>query len=123
MVDERNWGSKPFCFINAWVFPQDFLKEVKRVWETTKVERWAGYVIMEKLRTLKLALKIWNVEVFGNVDTKLKEAEDELHGLDLIAEGRSLNIGECSRWKEVNEIIWKLRKRKEWLWLQKSRMD
>lgn len=78
---------------------------------------------MSKLRSLKLALKKWNNDVFGNVESKLKEAEEELHNLDLMAESRNLNEMEITRKKEALGLIWQIQKRKEWLWLQKSRLD
>ncbi|KAL7161405.1 hypothetical protein ACSBR2_041963 [Camellia fascicularis] len=83
MEDDRNWGPKPFKFINAWLLHPNFLHEVRKVWDSTRVHGWASYIIMEKLRALKVALKRWNVEVFGDVDSNLKEAESELHALDL----------------------------------------
>ncbi|XP_028085946.1 uncharacterized protein LOC114286917 [Camellia sinensis] len=57
MEDDRNWGPKPFKFINAWVLHPDFLDEAKRAWESSGVQGWACYIIMEKLRVLKVALK------------------------------------------------------------------
>ncbi|KAL7231083.1 hypothetical protein ACSBR2_009369 [Camellia fascicularis] len=53
----------------------------------------------------------------------MQEAETELHSLDLQSELRELDEVEKGRRKEVRDVIWKLRKRKEWMWVQKSRMD
>lgn len=99
--DVRNWGPKPFKFINAWVLHPKFLDEVKRVWESTAVHGWACFTIMAKLRALKVALKIWNVDVFGLVDSNLQVAESELHSLDLQSESRELDAVEQGRQKEV----------------------
>ncbi|XP_028082409.1 uncharacterized protein LOC114283731 [Camellia sinensis] len=81
--DNRDWGPKPFRFMNCWVLHSDFLP------------------MAEKLRL----------------------AEEEFHQLDLIAESRELSVGESSRRAELKELIWKLSKRAEWFWLQKSRQD
>ncbi|XP_028060848.1 uncharacterized protein LOC114264432 [Camellia sinensis] len=121
--DDRDWGPKPFKFLNAWVLHPSFLKEVEKVWVGTQVEGWAGFRIMVKLRTLKQALKIWNVEVFGHVESKLQEAEAELHSWDLTAEERNLVEVEVRQKIEIRNEVWKLRKRLEWLWLQKSRLN
>lgn len=83
MEDDRNWGPKPFKFINAWVLHPKFLVEANKVWDSTNVQGWASYIIMEKLRVLKIALKKWNTKVFGDVEAKLKEVESELHSIDL----------------------------------------
>lgn len=76
---------------------------------------------MKKLGNLKAHLKRWNCEVFGNIDEKLKQAEDELHEWDLIAEGRNLQDAEIKKRVEIRKLVWDLSKKKEWLWLQKSR--
>lgn len=55
--DERDWGPKPFRFINAWVLHPMFMKELKKAWEGSSVREWAGYIVMSKLRSLKMALK------------------------------------------------------------------
>ncbi|KAF5934675.1 hypothetical protein HYC85_030846 [Camellia sinensis] len=41
-----------------------------------------------KLKALKLALKRWNMEVFGNVESKLKATDEEAHAPDLAAKER-----------------------------------
>lgn len=76
-----------------------------------------------KLRKLRLILKKWNTEVFGNVTHSIKEAKDELHKLDLLAELRDLSEGEAQRRREIRQEVWSLNKKYEWMWLQKSRMN
>ena len=95
------WGPKPFRFINVCVLHPMFIKELKKAWEGSNVRGWAGYIVMSKLRLLKMALKKWNSEVSGNVESKLKEGEDELHKLDLKAESTNLNEMETTRRKEL----------------------
>lgn len=87
------------------------------------MEGGAGFRIMVKLRSLKQALKIWNVEVFGHVESKLKAAEAELHSWDLTAEERDLVEDEVRKKIEIRNEVWMLRKRLEWIWLQKSRLS
>ncbi|XP_028114676.1 uncharacterized protein LOC114312615 [Camellia sinensis] len=55
------------------------------------------------MKELKLALKQWNSEVFGNINTKLKQAEDELHQIDLVEKVRELVEAEKARRREVSE--------------------
>ncbi|KAL7186017.1 hypothetical protein ACSBR2_027885 [Camellia fascicularis] len=123
MEDERDWGPKPFRFLNAWVLYPTFLDKVKSVWEDTQVDRWAGLRLKVKLKALKEALKVWNIEVFRNVEYKLKEVENAIHVLDLAADERPLNDIEISKRREVKGEIRKLRKMKEWIWVQKSRVN
>ncbi|KAL7175699.1 hypothetical protein ACSBR2_029314 [Camellia fascicularis] len=120
--DDRDWGYKPFKFINAWTKHPTFLAEVKKIWEDTQVTRWARFRLMRKLYFLRNHLRVWNREVFGNIDANLKSAEQELHEWDLKAESRSLDVLEITRRREVRCQVWQLNRNKERLWHQKSRM-
>lgn len=55
----------------------------------------------EKLKVLKIELKKWNKEVFGNVDSKVKSLESDISGLDTLAE-----------WVGLSEDKVKLRRKK-----------
>ncbi|XP_028065848.1 uncharacterized protein LOC114268811 [Camellia sinensis] len=122
MENERDWGPKPFRFINAWCLHPKFKEAVKNCWEGTKVSGWASYKLLKKLGNLRVHLRRWNCEVFGNLDEQLKQAEDEIHEWDLKAEERILHDSEIKRRAEVRSLAWDLSKKKEWLWHQKSRM-
>ncbi|CAL5361639.1 unnamed protein product [Camellia sinensis] len=123
MEDGRDWGPKPFRFINAWTSHPQFKKEVEKVWEEVQIQGWASFRIMIKLKRLRAYLRRWNMEVFGNIDDLLKQAEDELHEWDLKAESRSLLEPEVNRRREIRSQVWQLSRSKERMWLQKSRMS
>ncbi|XP_028079578.1 uncharacterized protein LOC114281323 [Camellia sinensis] len=123
LEDGRDWGPKPFRFINAWILHPGFSFIIKKSWEESVFSGWAGFVIVMKLRNLKLDLKEWNTEVFGNVSYSLKKAQEELHEWDLVAESRDLGVNEIARKREVRRLVWSLSKKEEWMWLQKSRLD
>lgn len=74
------------------------------------------------MKILKEVIRKWNVEVYGNLTLNIKKAEEELHVLDLAAETRILDELEINRRKVVRDELWKLSRRNEWLWLQKSRL-
>ncbi|XP_028079407.1 uncharacterized protein LOC114281149 [Camellia sinensis] len=74
-------------------------------WSKCRVEGWAGFKCLMKLKTLKLALKQWNGEVFGKVETRLKNVEDEAHALDLLAEERSLLGSEINSRNYLSSIL------------------
>ncbi|KAL7255365.1 hypothetical protein ACSBR1_009508 [Camellia fascicularis] len=86
-------------------------------------KRSGGRSMNRKMKELKLALKQWNSEVFGNVNTKLKKVEEELHEIDLVAEVRDLEDDKKVRRKEVQVEVWRLSRMVEWMWLQKSRLN
>ncbi|XP_028058200.1 uncharacterized protein LOC114262057 [Camellia sinensis] len=76
---------------------------------------------MKKLGNLRSHLKMWNCEVFGNIDEQLKQAEAEHHDWAIKAKGKNLLEHEVKKIKEVRRLVWELNK-KEWLWNQKSRL-
>ncbi|XP_028081019.1 uncharacterized protein LOC114282522 [Camellia sinensis] len=101
----------------------DFIIIIIKIWAESHINGWAGFKYVRKLRSLKAALKGWNLEVFGKVDFKLKQLEEEIHDLDLVAEQRLLTDTERSKLREVKGEAWNLSKMVEWLWLQKSRAN
>ncbi|XP_028102144.1 uncharacterized protein LOC114301374 [Camellia sinensis] len=121
--DGRDWGPRPFRFINAWTLHPKFGEVMKKSWEDYAITGWVGFVIINKLKALRSVLKKWNVEVFGNVTHSLKTADEELHAIDLVAESRNLERNEAVRRREVRKEVWSLRRREEWLWRQKSRVN
>ncbi|XP_028059460.1 uncharacterized protein LOC114263159 [Camellia sinensis] len=63
-----------------------------------------------KLKSLKSALKKWNIDMFGNVENKLKATEEEAHVLDLVAEERPLSADELARRRVLHGDAWKMNK-------------
>ncbi|XP_028103474.1 uncharacterized protein LOC114302620 [Camellia sinensis] len=61
MEDERDWGPKPFRIENAWFLHKNFHSFGENSWKETAVVGWAGYILLKKLKTLKIGLKKWNV--------------------------------------------------------------
>ncbi|CAL5344867.1 unnamed protein product [Camellia sinensis] len=123
MEEERDWGPRPFRFINAWLLHHQFSTFFEKVWKEARVDGWVGFILQSKLKLLREALRNWNREVFGDVSAKLKNAEEELNKLDLLAETRALVDSEKARRNVVNSEVWKLSRRAEWIWLQKARLD
>lgn len=50
------------------------------------MQGWRGFVISKKLKMLKLALKNWKAQVFGDMDSKIKAFSDQIGDLDLVNE-------------------------------------
>ncbi|XP_028072632.1 uncharacterized protein LOC114274845 [Camellia sinensis] len=121
--DERDWGPKPFRFINAWTLHPSFPSFLESIWKETSVNGGPGYSLLQKLKLLKLVLKKWNCDVFDNISSKLKVAEEELHILDLIAKDRPLIDSERESRRAMIGEIWNLSRMLEWMWQQKSRVN
>lgn len=52
-----DWGPKPFRFVNAWTTNPDFRDKVEGSW---REGGWGSFVLKEKLKRLKEALKEWS---------------------------------------------------------------
>ncbi len=87
-------GKRPFCFENMWLKSDGFVDQVKGWWESYHFEGTPSFILARKLRALKLDLKKWNVEVFGNVQNRRRQAMSELNVLDGEAELRPLSSEE-----------------------------
>ncbi|XP_028089327.1 uncharacterized protein LOC114289760 [Camellia sinensis] len=122
MEDERDWGSTPFRFLNAWTLHPKFRPFVENTWLEANMMEWAGFKCLQKLKILKMALKQWDKEVFGDVEHKLNQVEEKIHALDLSAEERPLSKVEQAKRRKAKGVAWKLSKMVEWAWLQKSRI-
>ncbi|KAL8533869.1 hypothetical protein ACS0TY_010050 [Phlomoides rotata] len=57
---KKDWGPRPFKFFNQWIQHPTYKGVIDRVWSTSNIQGWAGFVIKEKLKELKLELKKWS---------------------------------------------------------------
>ena len=57
-----------------WLKEEGFHNLIADWWTSFVYQGSRSYVVMEKLKALKVKLKTWNKEIFGNVEEKKKEA-------------------------------------------------
>ena len=67
-------GKSSFKFLNVWQRHSGFMEVVRQGW-AMPVEGLGMPKFHNKLRAVKGCLQTWNVQVFGNVFNKVKEAE------------------------------------------------
>jgi exonuclease III len=61
-VDIANWGPKPVRMLKCWETFSGYDSFVREKWSTFHLEGWGGFVLKEKLKLIKLALKEWHVK-------------------------------------------------------------
>ena len=61
-------GSVPFRFENMWLKAEGFTSLILDWWNNLEFKGSGSYVLMERLKALKVKLKSWNREVFGRVE-------------------------------------------------------
>ncbi|RVW76326.1 Transposon TX1 uncharacterized 149 kDa protein [Vitis vinifera] len=90
-------GPSPFRFENMWLEERGFMDQMKR------------------------ALKTWNKEVFGVIETKKREALSQVVYWDAVENHSTLSLEDCEARKEAKEAYktWVLRE--EISWRQRSR--
>ncbi|KAL7240263.1 hypothetical protein ACSBR2_006012 [Camellia fascicularis] len=121
MEDDRDWGPKPFRFLNAWASHPNFLRVVKEAWSRCALQGWAGYKVSLKFKEVKASLKQWNKEEFGNLNDKLSLIEDQLHFIDLLQERNTLSDNDMQIKRILKSEYWKILRLIKITWLQKSR--
>ncbi|WJX68115.1 hypothetical protein P8452_52517 [Trifolium repens] len=86
-----DWGPKPFRFNNHWLRHKKFKEVVCTHWSKPVEARWMGIVFKDKLKVLKLAIKKWNKENYGEADNKISALIDTIEELELKGEAGELS--------------------------------
>jgi hypothetical protein len=86
-----SWGRRPFKFENMWLKVDGFVARVKQWWDSYVFEGTLSFVVARKLKALKLDLKRWNGEVFGNIERNKRILLEDLQLFDMHEESRALN--------------------------------
>ncbi|MCH85435.1 cytochrome P450, partial [Trifolium medium] len=115
------WGPKPFRFNNFWLDHRGLRDFVTRVWCRPSTHGWMAYRLKEKLKALKGDLKIWNHEVFGNLDYSIELVTEVIKDLDLKAERGPLSREEIDDRSKGFTELWRLLKCRDSQMFQRSR--
>ncbi|KAF5187408.1 hypothetical protein FRX31_023005, partial [Thalictrum thalictroides] len=96
---------------------------MKEWWEEVHYEGRASYIWWCKIKYLKEKLKIWNREVFGNVEEKIKLKVDQIEVIDRKEETDVLEDGELVERVMLKCELEELVRQKEIKWQQKVKMN
>jgi len=90
-----DWGPKPFRSLDVWQSDSRFKEFLKESWPKYEVQGGGIYIFKEKLKKLKVYLKVWNREVFRDV---IKEGDGLLKRIrELDARDDDLDLNEQER--------------------------
>ena len=59
-VDEEDWGPRPTRMLKCWQDLLGYQQFVLENWHSYQITGWGGYVLREKLKLIKTALKEWH---------------------------------------------------------------
>ncbi|GKV34367.1 hypothetical protein SLEP1_g42744 [Rubroshorea leprosula] len=114
-------GPKPFIFFDVWLEQPGCKEMISNVWRSTMIKGWKGFILKEKLKRTKQALKEWSGRSMAKVDCKISEAEREIAAIDKRGEEVQL-LAEDNKKRRNNFLdLWRNLKIKERMWQQKSR--
>ena len=108
-----------------WLKVEGFNELIRDWWQSFEFRGTHSYVLMEKIKALKVKLKAWNKEVFGNVDEQKNSTLKKVALWDDIESRRPLSDGErqermspmedFKKWAIMEEISWRQKSREIWL--------
>ncbi|XP_026399736.1 uncharacterized protein LOC113295619 [Papaver somniferum] len=114
----------PFRVQKMWFLHADFMRMVRDSWNAPLVGS-PDFIFPQKLKRLKVKMKLWNQIVFGNVHVKLKQEELRLEGAIRVTDEDPFNVEKKNHTKdaqvEVNDICMQLvtmlkqKSRNQWL--------
>lgn len=112
----------PFKFFSMWNEHSDYARLVKEVW-SKQVIGCPMSIFMKKLKMLKSELKLWNKEVFGNVQVLVDKAMTDVDEVQqkIICDGMTddLYSQELKAQMELQKILFI----EESFWKQKSSLN
>jgi hypothetical protein len=100
---------------------KDFKGVVATVWNDHKIQGWAANVLKEKLKSLKVVLKQWNIDTYGERDKKIPLLTNLINDIEILGESRDLSDVEKKEWKQNCEKLLLLLESKESLEFQRSK--
>jgi hypothetical protein len=115
-------GKRPFRFENMWLKKEGFGALVKQWWDSYHFQGSPSFVFACKIKALKMDLKRWNEENFGNIDSNKSKLLNDLRGFDAIEEFRALGSEELAMKGEVSRELDSCLLMEEVSWRQKSRI-
>ena len=104
-----------------WLKVDGFVDKVRSWWEAYTFRGSPRFRIASKLQVLKLDLKKWNEEEFGNVESRMCKLWKDLNDLDLIADCRPLTDEEILEKDWLRTELEKVTLMEEICWRQKSK--
>ena len=118
-------GPPPFKFENMWIKEEGFKDLIRNWWLSFEFKGTSSYVLLEKLKALKILLKAWTKDVFRRVEenkksTLTKEAVwDNIENVRPLSseelEARLTAMEDFKKWSVMEETSWRQNSREIWL--------
>ncbi|XP_026399703.1 uncharacterized protein LOC113295587 [Papaver somniferum] len=118
----ENWRPcrAPFRVQKMWFLHGDFLRMVNENW-TLSVHGSPDFIFPYKLKRLKIAMKDWNLRIFGNVNSRLKQDQLRFETKALISDEDPSNTAKLNVMKDAMKTLGDTRLQQLTMLKQKSR--
>ncbi|XP_057447788.1 uncharacterized protein LOC130739495 [Lotus japonicus] len=117
-----DFGPKPFRFYNSWLLDKEFQELIAEWWNSTLVNGWAGFVLQQKLKSLRSSIRNWPGYYAAGSSTKIKNLEADLQIVMEDLESGNVTVDIRTKQLEILGGLWKEYKIEEANWRQKSRV-
>jgi len=121
-IDEEDWGPRPTRLLKCWQDIPGYKQYVSDKWKSFDVSGWGGFVLKEKFKLIKAALKEWHVSHTRNLSGKIASLKDRQAVLDGKAEGFDLSDEESAELYGVSMDIHSLSRLNTSICWQQSRL-
>jgi len=108
VVDVENWGPRPLRILKCWESLPGYNDLVREKWRSFQIEGWGGYVLKEKLKLLKLALREWHQRHSQNLPARISTLKENIATLDLKGETEVLRDEEIDALHGFTEELFSL---------------
>jgi len=122
-ADEQNWGPKPFRMLKCWVDVPRYKNFVSNKLRALQVEGWGGYVLKEKFKMIKMALREWHQTHTQNIPIKISTVTDRIATLDAKREATTLDEEEVEELHSLSDELCSLSRIHSSITWQQSRVN
>jgi len=122
-IDVENWGPRPLRMLKCWESLPGYNDFVRDKWLSFQIEGWGGYVLKEKLKLLKLALKDWHQHHSQNIPARISTLKGKIATLDLKGETEVLREEEVDALHDFTDELFSLSRIHSSICLKQSRIN
>ncbi|KAK9279089.1 hypothetical protein L1049_012764 [Liquidambar formosana] len=115
-------GARPFRFINAWTMHPSFKDFVSKSLSSNSFYGCPMFILQGKLKLLKQRLKVWNKEVFGNIDDRVKSLQTSLYEVQQEIDCLGSNDGLLEKEASIQSLLFEALRIQETFWKDKSKL-
>lgn len=121
-IDIADWGPKPMRMLKCWENFTGYNSFVRATWSSYHLEGWGGFVLREKLKLIKLALKEWHRRHSQNLPARITLLKDRIEAFEVKAESLDLLMEEIEEMHGFSEELFSLSRINSSICWQQSRL-